>query len=144
MPVKDDRIASLARRARHRFRESGYFREGSDFRDGFAVWSGTSFSAPYAAALLVTSLLKGAARTDDVLLEKVAQEALVQTGWTVSAASVVARFANSQGADPIFRLVDGATCPTADVSTASSGSGNTTTMSSPNPAAPGASSAPAQ
>lgn len=40
-----------------------------------------------------------------------------QTGWTVSAASVRARFAASGGSDPIFRLVDGATCPTADVST---------------------------
>ncbi len=40
-----------------------------------------------------------------------------QTGWTVSARSVAARFADSDGADPIFRLVDGATCPTADVST---------------------------
>jgi cytochrome c peroxidase len=40
-----------------------------------------------------------------------------QTGWTVSAASVAARFADSDGTDPIFRLVDGATCPTADVST---------------------------
>jgi cytochrome c peroxidase len=39
-----------------------------------------------------------------------------QTGWTVSAASVQARFYASFGADPIFRLVDGATCPTADVS----------------------------
>ena len=38
-------------------------------------------------------------------------------GWTVSAASVADRFAESAGADPIFRLVDGATCPTADVST---------------------------
>lgn len=37
-------------------------------------------------------------------------------GWTVSAASVADRFAESAGADPIFRLVDGATCPTADVS----------------------------
>jgi cytochrome c peroxidase len=40
-----------------------------------------------------------------------------QNGWTVSAASVRARFAASGGADPIFRLVDGATCPTDDVST---------------------------
>jgi hypothetical protein len=40
-------------------------------------------------------------------------------GWTVSAASVADRFAESAGADPIFRLVDGATCPTADVSTPS-------------------------
>jgi cytochrome c peroxidase len=40
-----------------------------------------------------------------------------QTGWTVSAASVQARFYASEGADPIFRLVDGATCPSDDVST---------------------------
>ncbi|HKT20889.1 MAG TPA: hypothetical protein VJR47_22750 [Stellaceae bacterium] len=39
-----------------------------------------------------------------------------QTGWTVSAASVQARFYASLGADPIFRIVDGATCPTDDVS----------------------------
>jgi cytochrome c peroxidase len=39
-----------------------------------------------------------------------------QNGWTVSAASVQARFYASFGADPIFRLVDGATCPTDDVS----------------------------
>jgi cytochrome c peroxidase len=37
-------------------------------------------------------------------------------GWTVSAAGVQARFAASDGADPIFRLVDGATCPNDDVS----------------------------
>jgi cytochrome c peroxidase len=40
-----------------------------------------------------------------------------QTGWTVSAADVRARFADSAGTDPIFRLVDGATCPTDNVST---------------------------
>ncbi len=40
-----------------------------------------------------------------------------QSGWSVSAANVAARFAQSDGKDPIFRLVDGATCPTADVST---------------------------
>jgi cytochrome c peroxidase len=40
-----------------------------------------------------------------------------QTGWTVSAASVGARFDSSEGKDPIFRLIDGATCPTDDVST---------------------------
>jgi hypothetical protein len=40
-----------------------------------------------------------------------------QSGWTVGAADVAARFAASAGADPIFRLVDGATCPSADVST---------------------------
>jgi len=39
-----------------------------------------------------------------------------QTGWTVSAASVQARFYVSDGSDPIFRLVDGATCPSDDVS----------------------------
>ena len=39
-----------------------------------------------------------------------------QTGWTVSAQSVQARFNSSLGSDPIFRLVDGATCPTDDVS----------------------------
>jgi cytochrome c peroxidase len=40
-----------------------------------------------------------------------------QTGWTVSAESVQARFYASRGDDPIFRLVDGATCPNDDVST---------------------------
>ena len=38
-------------------------------------------------------------------------------GWSISAASVQARFALSGGNDPIFRLVDGATCPNDDVST---------------------------
>jgi cytochrome c peroxidase len=40
-----------------------------------------------------------------------------QNGWSVSAADVAKRFAASSGTDPIFRLVDGATCPNADVST---------------------------
>jgi cytochrome c peroxidase len=40
-----------------------------------------------------------------------------QTGWSVSAQSVKDRFNASSGTDPIFRLVDGATCPTADIST---------------------------
>src|SRR5260370_42349845 len=40
-----------------------------------------------------------------------------QNGWTVSAADVRDRFAASAGTDPIFRLVDGATCPTDNVST---------------------------
>lgn len=40
-----------------------------------------------------------------------------QSGWTVSAAGVAQRFAASGGTDPIFRLVDGATCPTDDVAT---------------------------
>ena len=37
------------------------------------------------------------------------------TGWGISALSVQQRFATSQGADPIFRLVDGANCPSANV-----------------------------
>ncbi|MGH6834955.1 MAG: hypothetical protein ACREC9_05235 [Methylocella sp.] len=40
-----------------------------------------------------------------------------QEGWTVSAAGVQARFKASHGTDPIFRLVDGATCPSDDVTT---------------------------
>jgi cytochrome c peroxidase len=40
-----------------------------------------------------------------------------QTAWTISAASAEARFKASSGSDPLFRLIDGATCPTADVST---------------------------
>src|SRR4051812_24707634 len=39
-----------------------------------------------------------------------------QNGWSVSAADVQARFRASYGTDPIFRLVDGANCPSADVS----------------------------
>jgi cytochrome c peroxidase len=39
-----------------------------------------------------------------------------QSGWTVSAAGVAERFTASRGADPIFRIVDGATCPSDDVS----------------------------
>lgn len=38
-------------------------------------------------------------------------------GWSVSAANIRLRFLFSQGMDPIFRPVDGATCPTDDVST---------------------------
>ena len=34
-----------------------------DYSVGFAVWSGTSFSAPYAAALITRSLLEGAERS---------------------------------------------------------------------------------
>jgi cytochrome c peroxidase len=40
-----------------------------------------------------------------------------QDGWTIGAASAQARFDASAGMDPLYRLVDGATCPTADVST---------------------------
>jgi cytochrome c peroxidase len=39
-----------------------------------------------------------------------------QDGWSISAASVQDRFSRSHGTDPIFRLVDGATCPSDDVS----------------------------
>jgi hypothetical protein len=40
-----------------------------------------------------------------------------ETGWTISAASVQSRFNAGQGTDPIFRLIDGATCPSDDIST---------------------------
>jgi hypothetical protein len=39
-----------------------------------------------------------------------------QNGWGVSAKDVAERFEKSAGSDPIFRLVDGATCPSDDVS----------------------------
>lgn len=39
-----------------------------------------------------------------------------QNGWGVSAMNLQARFYSSFGTDPIFRLVDGAVCPSADVS----------------------------
>lgn len=38
-------------------------------------------------------------------------------GWTISAAEVQQRFVATRGTDPIFRLVDGADSPLADVST---------------------------
>ena len=38
-------------------------------------------------------------------------------GWSVTPQSLAARFAQSAGADPVFRPVDGAVSPTADVST---------------------------
>src|SRR4051812_20975881 len=40
-----------------------------------------------------------------------------QNGWSVSAENIAGRFAATAGQDPIFRLVDGATCPNANVST---------------------------
>ena len=40
-----------------------------------------------------------------------------QNGWTISAAGAQARFDASAGTEPLFRLVDGATCPSDDVST---------------------------
>src|SRR5690242_18357064 len=39
-----------------------------------------------------------------------------RSGWGVSAASIRQRFSASHGTDPIFRVVDGATCDTDDVS----------------------------
>jgi cytochrome c peroxidase len=38
-------------------------------------------------------------------------------GWTVTPEKIRERFVTTAGTDPIFRPVDGATCPTADVST---------------------------
>ena len=38
-----------------------------------------------------------------------------QSGWAISADGVAERFVASGGTDPIFRLVDGATCPSDDV-----------------------------
>ena len=40
-----------------------------------------------------------------------------ENGWGVSAKDVAERFEKSAGTDPIFRLVDGAICPSDDVST---------------------------
>jgi cytochrome c peroxidase len=40
-----------------------------------------------------------------------------QDGWSISAADATARFKATRGMDPIFSPNDGATCPTADVST---------------------------
>jgi cytochrome c peroxidase len=40
-----------------------------------------------------------------------------RSAWGVSSASIQERFDESQGTDPIFRPVDGATCPSDDVST---------------------------
>jgi hypothetical protein len=39
------------------------------------------------------------------------------TGWSVTPQSIQARFADTMGLDPIFRTVDGANSPNADVST---------------------------
>ena len=40
-----------------------------------------------------------------------------RSGWTVNPPGIQARFQATQGSSPLFRLVDGATCPTAPVST---------------------------
>ena len=40
-----------------------------------------------------------------------------QNGWTISAQAARDRFFASNGTDPLFRLVDGAACPSDDVST---------------------------
>lgn len=42
-----------------------------------------------------------------------------QTGWTLSPPEVMQRFLNTAGTDPVFRPVDGATCPSDDVSSVS-------------------------
>jgi cytochrome c peroxidase len=39
-------------------------------------------------------------------------------GWTVTPAAIQASFATTGGAGPLFALIDGATCPTDDLSTA--------------------------
>src|SRR5437763_833849 len=41
------------------------------------------------------------------------------TAWTISPSEVQSRFQATNGTDPIFRPVDGANCPSADVSTLS-------------------------
>lgn len=40
-----------------------------------------------------------------------------EDGWSISSADMVARFKKTKGTDPVFRPVDGATCPNDDVST---------------------------
>src|SRR6266481_497440 len=42
-------------------------------------------------------------------------------GWTVTPPHIQARFDATRGTDPIFRLVDGANSPNADVSTVAAG-----------------------
>ncbi len=42
---------------------------------------------------------------------------VAKDGWTVTPPDLQARFNSSQGLDPVFRTVDGANCPSADVST---------------------------
>jgi cytochrome c peroxidase len=41
----------------------------------------------------------------------------MKDGWSINPADVQARYEASNGTDPIFRLIDGATCPDDDVST---------------------------
>ncbi len=38
-------------------------------------------------------------------------------GWSINPADLQQRFQSTQGTDPVFRVVDGANCPSADVST---------------------------
>ena len=46
-----------------------------DFTDGWAIWSGTSFSAPYLAALITRALLSGAAAGSGLRLDIPGQQA---------------------------------------------------------------------
>ena len=41
----------------------------------------------------------------------------VADGWSITPTHLQQRFQSSQGTDPVFRAVDGANCPSADVST---------------------------
>src|ERR1700687_1695478 len=38
-------------------------------------------------------------------------------GWSITPVNLQQRFQSTQGTDPVFRVVDGANCPSADVST---------------------------
>jgi len=40
-------------------------------------------------------------------------------GWSITPVNLQQRFQSTQGTDPVFRLVDGANCPSADISTPS-------------------------
>src|ERR1700730_8431095 len=40
-------------------------------------------------------------------------------GWSITPVNLQQRFQSTQGTDPVFRVVDGANCPSADVSTPS-------------------------
>lgn len=52
-----------------------------DFRSGFAVWDGTSFAAPLAAAALANALIEVAAGNGSLNLANVGQETAVKRAW---------------------------------------------------------------